>query len=72
MLRLVSTLLASSLSASAALAEPKWNGAGWYQLVFLAAPVGVTEWIHAGPYSSEDQCKASLPPSSMDSDGGIA
>jgi hypothetical protein len=46
------------LSASAALAESRWNGAGWYQI----EDVEIDGWIYAGPFESEAACNATLPP----------
>lgn len=58
MLRAIVGMFALVACAAAATAEPKWNGAGWYQI----EDVEVDGWIIAGPFDSEDACKATLPP----------
>lgn len=57
MLRSIVAALALAVCAAAALAAPKWNGAGWYQIEDMA----IDAWIYLGPYASEDACKATLP-----------
>ena len=52
----------SLLSAAPAAAEPRWNGAGWYQI----EDVEVWGWIINGPYWSEPDCKSTLPADDYD------
>lgn len=46
------------LTASAALAESKWKGSGWYQ---VADTVMVGYSIVAGPFGTKEACESTLP-----------
>ncbi len=52
--------------AAAAVAAPKWNGAGWY--VVLEDVAGA--YVETGPYATKEACEAALPASSDDESYG--
>jgi hypothetical protein len=62
MRKLTAAGLLTALAAQPAAAEPRWNGAGWYQIEDLE----IWGWIYSGPYWSEVDCKASLPATQYD------
>jgi hypothetical protein len=57
MIRSAFAFLVLALAAGAAMAEPKWNGAGWYQI----EDIDIDGWIYAGPFGSKEACDAALP-----------
>jgi hypothetical protein len=42
--------------------DAEWKGPGWYQIAYDKEPESEAFWRHAGPFESEQACKASLPP----------
>ncbi len=51
------------LAASAAKAEPKWSGAGWYQTVEVSREgSSAFKFILKGPFTDESKCLAVMHP----------
>ena len=70
MLRLISVFVVFAAIPSAAIATPNcppckvpWSGPGWYHVVDdLGGPI----FTASGPYATESECTASLPPAGAD------
>jgi hypothetical protein len=54
---ILSALIFAALVAPAAAATVNWTSPGWYQI----EDVDIDGWIYAGPFSTEADCKSSLP-----------
>jgi hypothetical protein len=66
MMRLFFIAVLSMLIVSSAAAAPGWTAPGWYQVADdIAGP-----FVWKGPFASESECKASLPPNDDDADYG--
>lgn len=50
-------LIVAAPPLAAAAAEVHWTSPGWYQV----EDVEVDGWIYAGPFSTEADCKSSIP-----------
>ena len=48
--------------ATAAIAAPKWNGAGWY---VVGEDMG-GGWVETGPYASKEACDSARPADNED------
>jgi len=62
--RLAAACLAAFLFAAAAFAAPVWTAPGWYQI----ADTIVGPFVWRGPFASENDCRATLPPNEEDAD----
>ncbi len=59
MMRAIALAAAAALLAlPVAAAEVHWTSAGWYQV----EDVDIDGWIYGGPFSTEADCKSTLPP----------
>lgn len=63
-MRAIASFAAALLFAAAAQAAPVWTAPGWYQV----ADTIVGPFVWRGPYASEPDCRATLPPNEEDAD----
>jgi hypothetical protein len=61
-MRIAASLLAALALAGTAHAVPVWTAPGWYQV----ADTIVGPFVWKGPFASEPDCRATLPPDEED------
>jgi hypothetical protein len=57
-IRIALAALALGAFATAATAQPKWNGAGWYVVAEFMGGI----WVEKGPFASKEACESAKPP----------
>lgn len=63
-MRVVASLLLAMTLATAAQTAPVWTAPGWYQV----ADTIVGPFVWKGPFATEPDCRATLPPNEEDAD----